>query len=91
SASKIIQINGNQRSISIAGYVDPKYINNGEIFSNRLADAVISIRADYIKDELSISPRILSEDEKASADLTEEEKQQMIIYFLNNLLGEFFK
>ena len=90
-ASKIIQINDEQSSISISGYVMPKNIKNGRVESALLKDAVISIHSNHLKTALNIPEKVLQEGETASPDIPEQQKQTLIIDYLNNILGEYFK
>jgi flagellar basal body L-ring protein FlgH len=86
TGTRIYTFNGVTNTLSITGVVDPKLLNAGTIDSGQIADFRIQITG--TKEGLSIRKNQLKEGEKAGAELTEAEKQQIIIDYLEKMIRE---
>jgi len=78
--------NGVTNTIIITGIIDPKLLKAGEIDSQQIADFRIQITGR--KEGLTIRKAQIAEGEKAATDLTEPEKQQIIIDYLEKIIRE---
>jgi len=83
---RIYTFNGVTNSILITGIVDPKLLNAGEIDSDHIADFRIQITGR--KEGLTIRKTQIAEGEKAGVVLTEPEKQQIVIDYLEKIIRE---
>jgi len=83
---RIYTFNGVTNTLMITGIVDPKLLNSGTIGSEQVADFRIQITGR--KEGLSIRKDQLKEDEKSSTELTEAEKQQIVIDYLEKMIRE---
>jgi flagellar basal body L-ring protein FlgH len=89
AGSKTFTVNGSSSIITISGLVDPALIKGRQIESNNVADFTIEIRG--VKEGIAIVREKLKEDETAQSSLTEEEKQKIIIDYLQKMIGELTK
>lgn len=78
--------NGVTNTIQVAGIIDPKLISAGTIDSGMIADFRIQITGR--KEGLTIRKSQVAEGEKAFTDLTETEKQQIVIDYLEKMIRE---
>jgi flagellar basal body L-ring protein FlgH len=83
---RVYTFNGVTNTILITGIVDPKLLNAGEIDSEQIADFRIQITGR--KEGLTIRKAPLAEGEKAGTELTEPEKQQIVIDYLEKIIRE---
>jgi len=86
NGSRVYTFNGVTNSIQIAGVIDPKLLNAGEIDSGYIADFRIQITGR--KEGLTIRKGPLAEGDKAAVELTEPEKQQIVIDYLEKIVRE---
>jgi len=83
---RIYTFNGVTNTILVTGIIDPKLLNAGEINSEQVADFRIQITGR--KEGLTIRKAPLAEGEKVTIDLTEPEKQQIVIDYLEKIIRE---
>jgi len=86
SGVRIYTFNGVTNTILVAGIIDPKLLNAGSIDSEMIADFRIQITGR--KEGLTIRKAQVAEGEKAFTDLTEPEKQQIVIDYLEKMIRE---
>ncbi len=86
NGSRVYTFNGVTNSIQITGIIDPKLLNAGEIDSGYIADFRIQITGR--KEGLTIRKGPLAEGDKAAVELTEPEKQQIVIDYLEKIVRE---
>jgi len=86
SGSRSYSFNGVLTTVGINGIVDPKYITGGSVDSWNVANFGIQITGR--REGLTIRPPQLEEGGTASAVLTEEEKQRIIIDYLEKIIRE---
>jgi flagellar basal body L-ring protein FlgH len=86
NGSRTYSFNGVTNSIQITGVIDPKQLSAGTINSEQVADFRIQITER--KDGLTITKPQLAEGESVNADLTEAEKQRILIDYLEKMIRE---
>jgi len=86
SGTRIYTFNGVTNTLSVAGVVDPKHVSGGVIDSGYVADFRIQITGR--KEGLSIRKTQIGADGTSSSELTETEKQQIIIDYLEKIIRE---
>ena len=86
SGMRIYSFNGITNSIQITGVIDPKQLSAGTISSEQVADFRLQITER--KDGPTIAKPALAEGESANANLTEAEKQQILIDYLEKMIRE---
>jgi len=86
SGTRIYTFNGVTNTLSVAGVVDPKHVSGGVIDSGYVADFRIQITGR--KEGLSIRKAQIGADGTSSSELTETEKQQIIIDYLEKIIRE---
>lgn len=89
TGSRSYTFNGVTNRITVSGSIDPALLEGRTINSQNMADFRMVIRAS--KDTFTIRREALKEDETAKAALTEAEKQELIIDYLQKILGELSK
>jgi len=86
NGSRAYSFNGVTNAIQITGIIDPKQLSAGTINSELVADFRIQITER--KDGLTITKPPLAEGEAANANLTEAEKQRILIDYLERMIRE---
>jgi len=86
NGARIYTFNGVTNTIQVAGIVDPKLLNAGSIDSDHVADFRIQITGR--KEGLTIRKGQIAETEQAGVNLTEPEKQQIVIDYLEKMIRE---
>ena len=86
AGSKTFTVNGISSIITVTGLVDPALVKGRSVDSNNVADFSIEIRG--IKEGVAIVREKLKEGETAQTSLTEDEKQKIIIDYLQKMIGE---
>jgi flagellar basal body L-ring protein FlgH len=86
SGMRVYSFNGITNSIQITGVIDPKQLSAGTISSEQVADFRLQITER--KDGPTIAKPALAEGESANANLTEAEKQQILIDYLEKMIRE---
>ncbi|MCX8123285.1 MAG: flagellar basal body L-ring protein FlgH [Spirochaetes bacterium] len=86
AGTKTFSFSGVTTVFNVAGIVNPAAIKGGTINSSDIANLVLQIQG--IKEGVQITRPPLKEGETASSALTEQEKQQIIIQYLQRILGE---
>ncbi|MBN1532741.1 MAG: flagellar basal body L-ring protein FlgH [Spirochaetes bacterium] len=86
AGSKTFNVNGISSIITVTGLVDPALVRGRTIDSNNVADFSIEIRG--VREGFPIRREKLKEGEAATVTLTEEEKYQIIIDYLQKMIGE---
>ncbi len=86
SGTRTYTFNGVTNTLSVAGVVDPKHVSGGLIDSEFVADFRIQITGR--KEGLTIRKQQIGQDGTSSAELTETEKQQIIIDYLEKIIRE---
>ena len=71
---------------NVTGMVDPALLKGRIIDSRNVANFSLTITG--VKQGVAVTRPALKKDEQASANLTEEEKQKIIIDYLERMLGE---
>lgn len=89
SGTRIYTFNGITNILIITGVVDPKFLNSGTIDSGQVADFRIQITGR--KEGLTIRKNQLREGEKLTTELTDAEKQQILIDYLEKMIRELTK
>ena len=80
--------NGKINRFAVTGIVDPELIKGRSILSKNIADFRLEIRGILERGTVNIERQALQEGEASSTGLTEEEKQRIIIDYLNKMLRE---
>jgi flagellar basal body L-ring protein FlgH len=88
SGSRHYSFNGLASSFVVTGIVDPSLISGRSILSNDIADFRLEVRGTKEGAKIDLKRLKLKEGESASAALTEEEKQQIIIEYLRKTIGD---
>ena len=70
----------------MTGLIDPALVRGRAIDSNSVVDFALEIRG--VKQGINLQRPPLKKDEAANANLTEEEKRQIILDYLRKMLGE---
>ena len=86
AGNRYYSFNGVTNSIRVSGSVDPALIEGRNVNSQNIADFRLTVRG--AKDVFNITRPELKENESASNALTEQEKQRLIIDYLEKILGE---
>lgn len=86
AGTKTFSFSGVTTVFNITGIVNPASIKGGTINSVDMANLVLQIQG--IKEGVKIVREPLKEGETSSSALTEQEKQQIIIDYLQRILGE---
>jgi flagellar basal body L-ring protein FlgH len=86
SGTKTYSINGTVTIITVGGLVNPSSIKGRYVDADYLADMTLEVRT--IKRGFNIQRNAPENDNKASANLTEAEKQRIIVDYLNKVLSE---
>jgi flagellar L-ring protein FlgH len=86
AGSRTYTFNGASNIITVTGLVDPVMMKGRAIDSNSVVDFTMEIRG--LKRGINIQRQPLKKDEKADTALTEQEKQLIIIDYLQKMLGE---
>ena len=86
TGTRIYSFNGVSNAIVITGIIDPRQLSAGTINSEQVADFMIQISER--KEGLTITKPPLAEGETANAELTEAEKQQILIDYLEKMIRE---
>jgi flagellar L-ring protein precursor FlgH len=86
AGTKTFSFSGVTTVFTVSGIVNPAAIKGGTINSSDIANLVLQIQG--VKEGVQIIRPPLKEGETASPALTEQEKQQIIIQYLQRILGE---
>jgi flagellar basal body L-ring protein FlgH len=86
SGTRTYTFNGVTNTLSVAGIVDPKHVSGGLIDSEFVADFRIQITGR--KEGLTIRKAQIGQNGTSTAELTETEKQQIIIDYLEKIIRE---
>ncbi len=86
TGSKTYTFNGVSSILTVTGIIDAAMVEGRDISSSDVADFTLEIRG--IKEGIPIQRPPLGPDEEADASLTEQEKQRIIIDYLQKMLGE---
>jgi flagellar basal body L-ring protein FlgH len=86
NGTRVYSFNGVANAIQITGVIDPKQLSAGSINSEQVADFRIQITER--KEGITITKPPLAEGETASAELTEAEKQRILIDYLEKMIRE---
>jgi len=89
TGTRTYTFNGVTNTISVSGIVDPKLLNGGAIDSEYVADFRIQITGR--KEGLTVRKNQVTGEEKATTELTEPEKQQIVIDYLEKIIRELTK
>lgn len=86
TGSRTYSFNGITHTLAVRGVIDPRMINGGVIDSDNVADFVIQISGR--KEGLTIRKNQLAEGEVSKFELTEQEKQSIVIDYLEKMIRE---
>jgi flagellar basal body L-ring protein FlgH len=86
NGTRIYTFNGVTNTVIITGVIDPKLLNSGAIDSEHIADFRIQITGR--KEGLTVRKNQVKEGEKVTTDLTDVEKQQIVIDYLEKMIRE---
>ncbi len=86
AGTKTFSFSGVTTVFNVTGIVNPASIKGGTINSSDIANLALQIQG--VKEGVQIIRQPLKEGETASPTLTEQEKQQIIIQYLQRILGE---
>lgn len=89
SGTRTYTFNGVTNTFSIAGVVDPRHVSGGLIDSEYVADFRLQITGR--KEGLTIRKPQIGQDQTSTSELTETEKQQIIIDYLEKIIRELTK
>jgi len=84
--SKLYQFNGVNTSIQVRGNVDPIFIDGRGIDAGSVSNFTIIVSSS--KKGIKLNRPALKPEEKASVDLNENEKNRIVIDYLQKVLGE---
>jgi flagellar basal body L-ring protein FlgH len=80
--------NGVSSRFTVAGIIDPSSVKGRSVFSKDIANFRLSIRGTKEAAGIAVTRPPLKENETAGVTLTEEEKQRIIVDYLNKILRE---
>lgn len=80
--------NGSASRLTVSGVIDPGAVKGRTVLSKNIANFRMEVRGFKEAAGLDIARPPLKENENASGNLTEEEKQKIIIDYLNKMLKE---
>lgn len=86
SGSKILSVNGNTSIVTVNGFVDPAMVKGRTVDSGSVADFTIDIRG--VKVGIALERGKVKEGETANATLSEDEKQKIIVDYLQKMISE---
>ncbi|TFH39652.1 MAG: hypothetical protein E4G96_08855, partial [Chrysiogenales bacterium] len=86
AGSRTYSFNNAATIITVTGLVDPALVKGRSVNSNNVADLTMEIRG--VKRGIAIQRPPVKEGETAKIELTEQEKQGIIIDYLQKMLGE---
>jgi len=86
AGSRTYAVNGISNRITVTGLVNPSFVKGRRIAAENVADLRMDIST--TKEGIAIRRPKPGKDEKASVELTEEEKQRIIIDYLQKMLRE---
>jgi len=86
SGSRTYALNGVTTVVSVSGNVSSGLIKAGTVSSDKVANFNISIRSR--KNGVTVRKRQIQGDETASAELTEQEKQRLVIDYIEKIIRE---
>ncbi|OHD71056.1 MAG: hypothetical protein A2W19_08580 [Spirochaetes bacterium RBG_16_49_21] len=86
AGSRTYTFSGATNIITVTGLIDPALVRGRAIDSNSVVDFALEIRG--VKQGINLQRPPLKKDEAANANLTEEEKRQIILDYLRKMLGE---
>ncbi len=86
AGSRTYSFNNAATIITVTGLVDPALVKGRSVNSNNVADLTMEIRG--VKRGIAIQRPPVKEGETAKIELTEQEKQRIIIDYLQKMLGE---
>lgn len=86
TGTRTYSFNGITNTLAVRGVIDPKMINGGVIDSEYVADFTIQITGR--KEGLTIRKNQVAEGENVNTQLTEQEKQQIVIDYLEKMIRE---
>ncbi|MCL2154954.1 MAG: flagellar basal body L-ring protein FlgH [Leptospirales bacterium] len=86
TGTRVYSFNGVSNAIVVTGVIDPKQLSAGTINSEQVADFMIQITER--KEGLTITKPPLAEGETVNAELTDAEKQQILIDYLEKMIRE---
>ncbi|MFA5518200.1 MAG: flagellar basal body L-ring protein FlgH [Spirochaetota bacterium] len=86
SGTRAYSFNGVVTTVGVNGVVNPRFISGGSVDSGNVSNFGISIAGR--RDGLNIRPAQLEDGGTASAQLPEEEKQRIIIDYLEKIIRE---
>lgn len=86
AGTRSYSFNGVVTTVAVSGIVDPRFITGGSVDSGNVSNFGIQISGR--RDGLTVRPAQLEEGGTASAQLTEEEKQRIIIDYLEKTIRE---
>ncbi len=86
TGSKTYTFDGISTILTVTGIIDSAMVKGRNISSNDVADFTLELRG--VKEGIAIQRPPLGPDDEADAALTEQEKQLIIIDYLQKMLGE---
>lgn len=89
AGTRTYTFNGVTSTISVSGIVDPRLLNGTSIDSGYVADFRIQITGR--KEGLTVRKNQITGEQKATTELTETEKQQIVIDYLEKIIRELTK
>lgn len=88
SGTREYSFNGNTNRFTVTGIVDPKLIQGRSVASDNVVNFRLDIRGAREGAGIAIKREAPKEGQPVKADLTEQEKQQLIIDYLQKIIGE---
>jgi len=86
SGSRVYALNGVVNNVTVSGIVDQALLTGRDIESSNVANFQMQVSGKRQLMNLQFQP--LTPDGKASAELTEQQKQQLIIEYLQKIISE---
>lgn len=89
TGTKTYSFSGVTTIFSVSGLVNPASIKGNTVYSEDIANFVVQIQG--VREGVQIRRDPLQEGATASSELTEQEKQQIIIQYMQRILGELIQ
>ncbi len=86
AGTRAYSFNGVTSTVAVSGIIDPVLVKGRQVDSRSVANFRIEIRS--TKEGLRLQRPALKKDERAEVKLTEAEKQQMILEYLEKMLNQ---
>ncbi len=86
TGSRTYSLNGTTTTVTVSGNASARMIKAGTISSDKVANFTIAVRSR--KDGVTITKKQIQNNETANSQLTEQEKQRLIIDYIEKIIRE---